>query len=226
MKINRPTLTIFIACITLSTLIFPTTSKVPQGIKDIANEYRGYDEIVSNITTLKYKNRTYYRVEYTKTLMYSGALLIDEDSRPIADKKFFSRSLLQISYTRILKGKMQGNSKGVGSVLGLQQVDAVLGPVQVGLPAGAGGRVGRIDFGQFGHGAVSGFFRPLKVDVLRSFGRIGQDHHALARNLDKPAPHGQSVALPVDHVFHVATAQRAGEAGVTGFHAEIALFSR
>ena len=74
---------ILITCIALTTIAF----SIPREIENKASKYKGYDELISNITLVKYKNETYYWVEYSRTLMYSGSLLLDENSHPVRDKK-------------------------------------------------------------------------------------------------------------------------------------------
>ncbi|MBN2251039.1 MAG: hypothetical protein JW724_03075 [Candidatus Altiarchaeota archaeon] len=54
-------------------------------IRDAAYAYKGYDELISNITEVGCDNATCYWVDYTKTLMYSGSLLLDEKGEPVTD---------------------------------------------------------------------------------------------------------------------------------------------
>ena len=60
-------------------LIFSaSTYSVDPRAEGKAREYKGYDELITNISEVPYGNGTYYWVEYSKNLMYSGALVIDD----------------------------------------------------------------------------------------------------------------------------------------------------
>lgn len=49
-----------------------------------AGEYKGFDELIDGIIEVEYANHTYYWVTYTKTLMPSGSVLLDETG-PVGD---------------------------------------------------------------------------------------------------------------------------------------------
>lgn len=74
---------IYVTCFVCITTAF----SIPQGVRDKAYEFKGYDELISNITPVGYQNRTYYWVEYSKTLVYSGSLLVDDDLHPVTDNE-------------------------------------------------------------------------------------------------------------------------------------------
>lgn len=78
---NKPV--IYLTLIILATVTF----SIPQEIESKANEYKGYDEFITNISIVQYKNKTYYWVEYSRTLMYSGSILMDQDFQIVKDDK-------------------------------------------------------------------------------------------------------------------------------------------
>jgi hypothetical protein len=70
-----------------STPSLGTGSDVEINASKTAGEYKGYDELIINITRIQYENRTYYWAGYSKNLMYSGSLLIGDDNSPVKDVK-------------------------------------------------------------------------------------------------------------------------------------------
>jgi hypothetical protein len=50
-----------------------------------AAEYKGFDELIDQISEVDYRNHTYYWVTYTKTLNPSGSVLIDNATGPVTD---------------------------------------------------------------------------------------------------------------------------------------------
>ena len=54
-------------------------------VEQKANEYKGYDELITNITYVEYQNKTYYWVDYSRMLVYSGSLLIGPDCKAAED---------------------------------------------------------------------------------------------------------------------------------------------
>lgn len=74
-------------CCVICFICITTVFSIPPGVRDKAYEYKGYDELISNITPVEYRNRTYYWVEYSKTLVYSGSFLLDADLHPVTDNE-------------------------------------------------------------------------------------------------------------------------------------------
>jgi hypothetical protein len=55
---------------------------VDESVTKKASDYKGFDELIGSITEIQYLNHTYYMVTYTKTLMPSGSILLD-DAGPV-----------------------------------------------------------------------------------------------------------------------------------------------
>jgi len=55
-------------------------------IKEKAQEYGAYDEVVANITEISYRGNIYYWVDFERVFQYSGSLLLDEDRNPVRDE--------------------------------------------------------------------------------------------------------------------------------------------
>jgi hypothetical protein len=84
--------------ILLATLIFmflPACMALDDSVSKKAAEYKAFDELIESVTEIEYKNRTYYMITYTKTLMPSGSILIDNSSEQVEDietLKLFSQA--------------------------------------------------------------------------------------------------------------------------------------
>ncbi len=52
-----------------------------------AQVYAGYNEVVSNITQVSYCNETFWWIDYSKYMGYSGSLLLDDQTTPVTDRK-------------------------------------------------------------------------------------------------------------------------------------------
>lgn len=52
-----------------------------------AQVYAGYNEVVSNITQVSYGNKTFWWIDYSKYMGYSGSLLLDDRATPVTDRK-------------------------------------------------------------------------------------------------------------------------------------------
>lgn len=72
------------------------------GVEKKAAQYKGYDEMLNSITPVEYKNRTYYWVDYTRNLMPSGGLLLDNKTEPVEDmetlKLFAEADIIRKNY--------------------------------------------------------------------------------------------------------------------------------
>jgi hypothetical protein len=74
-----------ILSLTLICLFLSCGHALPDSVQKKAGEYKGFDELIDRITEVEYMNRTYYWVTYTKTLMPSGSVLLDDETRPVED---------------------------------------------------------------------------------------------------------------------------------------------
>ena len=67
-----------------------------------AVQYKSYDELLNSITPVEYKNRTYYWVDYTRNLMPSGGLLLDNETKPVENpetlKLFAEADMIRKNY--------------------------------------------------------------------------------------------------------------------------------
>lgn len=80
-------------------LIIPTATAyfIGEEIDGVANKYKGYDEILLNITKTEYRGETYYWVDYSKNLQYSSSILLDKKGNTVEDKqKIFFFALAKI----------------------------------------------------------------------------------------------------------------------------------
>ncbi len=72
------------------------------GIEKKAAEYKSYDELLDSITPVEYNNQTYYWVCYTRNLMPSGGLLLDNETKPVEDmetlKLFAEADMIRKNY--------------------------------------------------------------------------------------------------------------------------------
>lgn len=66
----------------LTSSVFAATE---EEIEKTAREYKGYDELIKNISTVEYHNGTYYWVEYSRNLAYSSSVVLDENLSPVKD---------------------------------------------------------------------------------------------------------------------------------------------
>lgn len=89
---NKKILLAFIVLVPLSQAYF-----INPEIDGIANKYKGYDEILLNITRTEYRGESYYWVDYSKNLAYSSSVLLDGRGAPVSDKqKIFFFALAKI----------------------------------------------------------------------------------------------------------------------------------
>jgi hypothetical protein len=107
---------IYVICFVCITTAF----SIPQGVRDKAYEYRGYDELISNITPVGYQNRTYYWVKYSKTLVYSGSLLVDDGLHPVTDNEtliaFVAADIIHNNFGRAGVEQLRDFSRYYGSL--------------------------------------------------------------------------------------------------------------
>lgn len=93
---------------------------VDADVAEKANRYKGYDELISNITAVEYKNRTYYYVTYSKSLTYSGTLLLDDKAQPVTDlqtlRLFVIADMMHKNYPPEAADQWRGFSKYFGSM--------------------------------------------------------------------------------------------------------------
>jgi hypothetical protein len=72
------------------------------GVEKKAAQYKAYDELLNGITPVEYKNQTYYWVEYTRNLMPSGGLLLDNKTEAVEDmetlKLFAEADMIRKNY--------------------------------------------------------------------------------------------------------------------------------
>lgn len=73
-------------------------------VEERARQYKGYDELLSNVSVVSYGNATYYWVEYEKNLMYSGALVVDGNYSAVSDvnviRSFVVADLMRKNYPK------------------------------------------------------------------------------------------------------------------------------
>lgn len=73
-------------------------------VEERARQYKGYDELLSNVSVVSYGNATYYWVEYEKNLMYSGALVVDGNYSAVSDvnviKSFVIGDMIRKNYPK------------------------------------------------------------------------------------------------------------------------------
>jgi hypothetical protein len=75
---------------------------IDEKIDSAGQKYKGYDEILSNITSVGHNNQTYYLVSYTRNLQYSGSVILDAQGNGVIDlttnRAFFAAQILHQSY--------------------------------------------------------------------------------------------------------------------------------
>lgn len=84
--------TIFLVFLVI--ILFQAVYATDSEIEKIVREYRGYDEIISEIREIDYGNTTYHQADYTKSLMYSGSLVIDDKHNVVKDKKILTAFII------------------------------------------------------------------------------------------------------------------------------------
>jgi hypothetical protein len=109
-------------------------------IDSIGQNYKGYDEILSNITVVGYNNQTYYLVSYTRNLQFSGSIILDGEGNGVTDstinRAFFAAEILHQNYpaestsmytsfsghytdlANSLSGNLSADAKDIASLMG------------------------------------------------------------------------------------------------------------
>ena len=85
-------ITLFLSIVSL---FLSCSYALDDSVQKKAAEYKGFDELTDSIITVEYRNHTYYWVSYTKTLMPSGSILIDNETGAVGDietLKLFSQA--------------------------------------------------------------------------------------------------------------------------------------
>lgn len=96
---NKKTLLFSALVASAMTMVY---ADIGQQLKEKAQEYKGYDELLENTTPLRYHNQTYYWIEYSRNFAYSGEVLLNESLDPVRDdwtlEVFSSAYVLHKSY--------------------------------------------------------------------------------------------------------------------------------
>jgi|GEM_PF-2406468 len=85
------------------TLLSPVGANLDE-IRERAQEYRAYDELVANITEISYKGDIYYWVDFERVFQYSGSVLLDENKDPVRDKNV----ILAFAKARVIHREYNG----------------------------------------------------------------------------------------------------------------------
>ncbi len=71
--------------LTLALILSSATAFSSRNAEDGALRYKGYDELIANITPLEYRNNTYFWIDYSRTLIYSGSMLLNKEGKAVKD---------------------------------------------------------------------------------------------------------------------------------------------
>ncbi len=120
-----------ILALTVLLILSGCSHALDQAVEKKAAQYKGYDELLSSITPVEYKNHTYYWVDYTRNLMPSGGLLLDNNTEPVEDletlKLFAEADMIRKNYPESSVGQwMQFSNYFSSASQAFAQSDPVL----------------------------------------------------------------------------------------------------